>query len=65
MTQVRRLDIDAKSEHATDRNLTAFAAVATSIESTTKELRAGKYQTLEEAVERLKSDAIAAAGTQK
>ena len=60
-----RLDIDAKSEHATEKTLNAFAAVAASIDSTTKEVRAGKYQTIDEAVEQLKSQAIAAAVPQK
>jgi RNA polymerase sigma factor (sigma-70 family) len=60
-----RLDVDAKSEHATDKNLNTFAAVAASIESTAREVRAGKYQTVEQAIERLKSQAIAAATSQE
>jgi hypothetical protein len=56
-----RLDVDAKTEHATDKTLNAFAAAATSIENTTKEVRAGKYETIEQAIEQLKSRAIAAA----
>jgi RNA polymerase sigma factor (sigma-70 family) len=59
-----RLDVDAKTEHATDKNLAIFAAVAASIESTISEVRDGRYSTIEKAVEALKSQAIAAAKSQ-
>lgn len=56
-----KLDADAKSEHATDKNIAIFNEVARSIERTTEEVRAGKYQTIEAAIEVLKSQAIAVA----
>jgi hypothetical protein len=56
-----RLDVDAKSEHATEKNIAIFKDVAATIDRTTEDLRAGKYQTTEDAVEALKTAAIATA----
>jgi RNA polymerase sigma factor (sigma-70 family) len=56
-----KLDADAKSEHATGKNIAIFNEVARSVERTSEEVRAGKYQTIEAAIEALKSQAIAAA----
>jgi RNA polymerase sigma factor (sigma-70 family) len=56
-----RLDVDAKGEHATEKNLAAFKDVARAIDRSTEDLRAGKYATIEQAIEALKSAAIAAA----
>jgi RNA polymerase sigma factor (sigma-70 family) len=60
-----RLDVDAKSEHATETTLAAFKEVARAIDRTTGEVRAGKYATIEQAIDALKSEAIAAAMAQK
>jgi len=56
-----RLDVDSKTEHATERNIKAFKEVAAAIDRTAEEVRASKYSTVEQAVEALKSAAIAAA----
>jgi RNA polymerase sigma factor (sigma-70 family) len=56
-----RLDVDSKTEHATERNIAAFKEVTVAIDRTTEEVRASKYGTAEQAVEALKSTAIAAA----
>jgi RNA polymerase sigma factor (sigma-70 family) len=60
-----RLDVDAKGEHATDKTLAIFKDVARAIDRTTEEVRAGKYATIEQAVEALKSGAIAVATSQQ
>jgi RNA polymerase sigma factor (sigma-70 family) len=54
-----RLDADSKTEHA--GNIAAFKEVAAAIDRTADEVRASKYSTVEQAVEALKSAAIAAA----
>ena len=54
-----RLDVDSKTEHA--GNIAAFKGVAAAIDRTTEEVRVSKYSTAEQAVEALKSAAIAAA----
>jgi RNA polymerase sigma factor (sigma-70 family) len=56
-----RLDADAKSGYATEKTLGAFKDVAAAIDRTTGEVRASKYGTIEQAIEALKSQAIAAA----
>jgi RNA polymerase sigma factor (sigma-70 family) len=60
-----RLDVDAKDEHATEKTLAVFKDVASAIDGTTAEVRAGKYATIEQAIEALKTQAIAAATAQK
>jgi hypothetical protein len=60
-----RLDVDAKTEYATERNMAAFRAVATAIDRTTEEVRASKYSAVEQAVEALKSSALSAAVSAK
>jgi hypothetical protein len=54
-----RLDVDSKTEHA--GNIAAFKEVAVAIDRTAEEVRVSKYSTTEQAVEALKSAAIAAA----
>ena len=58
-----RLDADSKTEHATERNIAAFKEVAAAIDRTTEEVRVSKYSTAEQAVEAVKSAAIAAASS--
>ncbi len=59
-----RLDVDAKSEHATEKTLAVFKQVAAAIGRATEQVQASKYGTIEQAVEALKVDAIAAATSQ-
>ena len=56
-----RLDVDSKTEHATEKNIAAFKEVAAAIDRTTDQVRASKFSTVEQAVQALKSAAIAAA----
>jgi len=58
-----RLDVDAKTEHATERNITAFKEVAAAIDRSAEEVQASKYSTAEQAVEALKSAAVVAASS--
>jgi RNA polymerase sigma factor (sigma-70 family) len=58
-----RLDADSKTEHATERNIAAFKEVAAAIDRTTEQVRVSKYSTAEQAVEAVKSAAIAAASS--
>lgn len=53
--------MDSKTEHATEKNIAAFKEVAAAIDRTTEQVRVSKFSTVEQAVEALKSAAIAAA----